>query len=84
MFVWTAILIIRVSTVSADHVHISRDDQTEDLFACPQRLGFKDSWLWDLAIPVWNPHHQIHHCVLKIKCMFTYDSLEMKKERRYG
>ena len=40
VFVWTAILIIRVSTVSADHVHISRDDQTEDLFACPQRLGF--------------------------------------------
>ena len=40
VFVRTTILIIRVSTVSADHVHISRDDQTEDLFACPQRLGF--------------------------------------------
>ena len=67
MFVWPAIFIIRMGAVCTDHVHISWNDHTEDLFACPQRFGFENGRLRNFAVPVKDPHHQIHHCILRIK-----------------
>lgn len=64
VLVWSTVFIIWMGTVCADHVHISRNDHTEDLFSCPQGLGFEYGWLYKLAIPIRNPHHQIHHSIL--------------------
>ena len=64
VLVWSTVFIIWMGTVCADHVHISRNDHTEDLFSCPQRLWLENGWLYKLAIPIRNPHHQIHHSVL--------------------
>ena len=57
---------IRMCTVCPDQVDIVRNDKSHQLFAGPKRLRFQNGWLWDVAVPAWKPHQQIHHLTLKI------------------
>lgn len=64
VFVRATVLIIRVGAVCADDVDVSRNDETEDLLACPQRTGLKDGWLRHLPIPGGEEHEEVHHFTL--------------------
>lgn len=65
MLVRTAVLIVRVGTVCADHVNVSWNDETEDLLASPQRTGFENGRLRHLPIPGGEEHEEVHHFTLK-------------------
>lgn len=40
MLVWATIFFIRVGAMCADDIDVTRNDETEDLLACPQWTGF--------------------------------------------
>lgn len=69
MLVWTAVLVIWMSAVCADHVYVSRNDEAEDLLSSPQSAGLEDSWLRHFAIPSRQKHQKVHHFPLQNRRM---------------
>lgn len=65
MLVRAAVLVIWMSAVCADHVDVSRNDETEDLLPCPQSAGLEDGWLRHFAVPSGEEHQKVHHLPLQ-------------------
>lgn len=65
MFIRAAVLFIRVSAVCSDCINVPRDDQAEDLFACPEGSRLQYSWLGHFPIPRREKHEEVHHLTLK-------------------
>ena len=63
------VLIVRMGGVGANDVHVAGDDEGEDLFACPEGLGFVDGRLGHLAVPRGQPHQQLHYILLVCVCV---------------
>ncbi len=60
----STVLFIWMRTMCPDAVDTSRNDETEELFACPQWLRFEDGGLWHFTVPGREMHHQVHHLIL--------------------
>lgn len=65
MLVGTTVLVVRVGAVCADDVDVSRNDETEDLLACPHGAGLEDGRLRHFPIPGGEVHEEVHHLTLK-------------------
>lgn len=48
----------------SDDVDVSRNDEAENLLACPQRTGFEDGRLRHFSIPGGEEHEEVHHFTL--------------------
>lgn len=64
MFVRAAVLIVGVGAVRSDDIDVSRNDEAEDLLACPQRTGLEDGRLRHFPIPGGEEHKEVHHFAL--------------------
>ena len=56
ILVGTTFLIVWMSRSRLDEIHVPRDDEGEELFASPHRLGLEDSRERHLPVPSRKPH----------------------------
>ena len=61
----TVVFAVRVSAVRTDAVDATRNDEREELLACPQRLWFEDGGLRNATVPRGQIHEKLHELSLK-------------------
>ena len=77
-FVRARILVIWMSDVCPDAVDSARDDEGEELLACPQRPWFQYGWLGHVAVPYGQEHEKVHHVRLQRYTLPRHATAQLK------
>ena len=77
-----------MGAVSFDEVDIGRDDERHHLLASPEGAGLDDGRLGDVAVPVWEPHQEVHQLFLenenKLSGLFLIPKSELSQRKLNG